>query len=85
MVALSTEAKAKIIVKTFLAANPGKKFTGSQIAAFMNGNNLGLGKYNVNAAQISRWIKYSNSILLREVKKERKGKKNVWYYWVEET
>ena len=83
MVADSTENKAKLIIKTFLASQPGKKFTSKQIAEFMNSNNLGLGKYGVTNYAVTRWIKGADErSLLGDVKMERTSKKNVWEFWV---
>ena len=83
MVADSTENKAKLIIKTFLASQPGNKFTSKQIAEFMNSNNLGLGKYGVTNYAVTRWIKGADErSLLGDVKMERTSKKNVWEFWV---
>ena len=83
MVADSTENKAKLIIKTFLAAQPGKKFTSKQIAEFINNNNLGLCKYSVTNYAVTRWIKSAGPrSLLGEINMERTSRKNVWEFWL---
>lgn len=83
MVAESTEKKVKLIIKTFLTAQQGKKFTSKQIAEFINNNNLGLGNYSVSAWTVTRWLKTaSERSLLSEVKMQRTGRKNVWEFWI---
>lgn len=83
MVVDSTENKAKLIIKTFLAAQPGKKFTSKQIAEFINNNTLGLGKYSVTNYTVTRWIKSADKrSLLGEVKMQRTSNKNVWEFWI---
>ena len=83
MVADSTENKAKLIIKTFLAAQPGKKFTSKQIAEFINSNNLGLGKYSITNYTVTRMIKSAGPrSLLSGIKMERTNRKNVWEFWI---
>lgn len=83
MVMESTESKAKLIIKTFLLAHKGKKFTSTQIEQFINGNKLGLGKYNITKYTITRWIKVADkNSLLGEVKMQKKTPGNVWVFWI---
>jgi hypothetical protein len=78
-----TENKAKLIIKTFLFANKGKKYTSKEIAHFVNSNPFGLGKYDVTSVAVTRWIKEKKNGFFRHVKMERKDGRNVWHFWVE--
>lgn len=78
-----TENKAKLIIKAFLFANKGKKYTSKEIAYFVNSNPFGLGKYNVTSVAVTRWIKDKKQGFFRHVKMERKDGRNVWRFWVE--
>ena len=79
----STEKKVRLIIKTFLFAHKGKKFTSTQIAQFVNTNPLGLGKYNTTSVTVTRWSKDKYKYFFRDVKMERANERNVWYFWVE--
>lgn len=84
MVKESTEEKARLIIKTFLYANKGKKYTSKQIAYFVNSNPLGLGKFNLTSVTVTRWIKDKHRWFFRYVKMERSNERNVWHFWVEQ-
>lgn len=84
MVKESTEEKARLIIKTFLYANKGKKYTSKQIAYFVNSNPLGLGKFNLTSVTVTRWIKDKHRWFFRNVKMERTNERNVWHFWVEQ-
>lgn len=84
MVKESTEEKARLIIKTFLYANKGKKYTSKQIAYFVNSNPLGLGQFNLTSVTVTRWIKDKHRWFFRYVKMERTNEKNVWHFWVEQ-
>ena len=82
MVSEATETKCKLIIKTFLLANKGKKFTSKEIADFINNNNFGLGKYSLNNYTVTKWIKSANHNLLEEVKMDRESGRHVWRFWI---
>lgn len=83
MVKEETENKARLIIKVFLFANKGKKFTSKEIAYFVNSNPFGLGKYNVTSVAVTRWIKdQKHKYFFRDVNMERTNQRNVWHFWV---
>jgi len=83
MVSEATENKAKVIIKTFLLANKGKKYTSKEIAEFINNNNFGLGKYGVSNVTITKWITNAKpNTILHEVNSDRPTKKHLWRFWI---
>lgn len=84
--ARSTEEKVKLIIKTFLCANKGKKYTSGEIAHFINTNNLSLpGKFNITNVMVTRLIKADYPAkMLGDVKMDRRSgaTNNVWNFWI---
>lgn len=82
MVSEATETKCKVIIKAFLLANKGKKFTSKEIADFINHNDFGLKKYSVSQVTISKWIISAKGNLLEEIKMDRENARHVWRFWI---
>lgn len=82
MVSEATETKCKVIIKAFLLANKGKRFTSKEIADFINHNDFGLGKYSLHNYTVTKWIKSANRNLLEEIKMERKDGRHLWRFWI---
>ena len=83
MVSEILEAKVKVIIKSFLLANRGRKYTSKEIADFINNNRFGLGKYEVSNIAVTKWITTTPSTgMLSDINYERGRGKNVWRFWI---
>jgi len=70
----------KYVLKTFLCANKGKKYTAKEIYTFIVDNKLNSKGTELNRSAISRLVK-SDTYVLSDVKMEKiKGRT---YFWVD--
>jgi len=77
--------KLNYVIKTFLYAHKGKRFTGTMIADFINGNHI-VGRHtHITPASINKRVKAAQGTrgILSEVNLERDAKQHRTYYWVE--
>ena len=74
------KVKMKYVLKTFLCANKGKKYTAKEIYTFIVDNKLNSKGTELNRSAISRLVK-SDTYVLSDVKMEKiKGRT---YFWVD--
>lgn len=85
MVSAVNKMKVRSIMKTLLLCNKGKRFTAGEIVNFVNCNPFSMQKHSVTTQELSTYWRVdqgSNSSLLYDVSREKKG--NSFVYWIGE-
>lgn len=84
MVKDSTNNRVRVLIKSFLCANKGKKLSAREIANFINTYNFGLNRHQVTPEKVTRMIQadYNSSSILHEIQRERKNGRYAWRYWM---
>ena len=79
---MKDKEKIRFAVRVFLCANKGKMFTSKQLSDFCNefgfGGRAGCTSANVGRLLTKMWLDRVG------ISRERKNRKNVWYYGVVE-
>lgn len=79
-----TKIKLRTVIKAFLCANKGKKYSANEIAEFVNTNYFGMTKQSFSSISIGRFMNdYKHYPVFREIQRERPHNKTTWRYWVE--
>lgn len=75
------KVKMKYVIKTFLCANKGKKYTSRQLCNFIVKNKLNSKNSYINPSAVTRLIS-SDTYLLRDVMMEKDKDSHKMIYWI---
>ena len=78
MTNIKKREKRNLAIRTFLAANRGKKYTAIEIAEFLNENEI-VDQYGFSGRELGQAMS-SNWLSMKGVDREKKGNK-IYYYW----
>ena len=77
---MNDKEKIRLVVRVFLCANKGKRYTSKQLSEFLNeygfGGHGGCTSTNVANLLTPTWVQKMG------ITRERKGKRNIWHYGV---